>query len=55
LSPAVEQNNELDAVEKPLSKNSSLLQKLGAAVVTLIALWLLFGIPGYLLFYIFFS
>ena len=28
----------------------SVLQRLGALVVTLIALWYLFGIPGYILF-----
>ena len=31
-------------------KAASIFQKLGALAVTLIALWYLFGIPGYILF-----
>ena len=32
------------------NKSASIFQKLGALAVTLIALWYLFGIPGYILF-----
>ena len=32
------------------NKSASIFQKLGALTVTLIALWYLFGIPGYILF-----
>ena len=34
----------------PTNKRASGLQRLGALSVTLIALWYLFGIPGYILF-----
>ena len=32
------------------NKPASMFQKLGALAITLIALWYLFGIPGYILF-----
>ena len=36
--------------ESESNKSASIFQKLGALAVTLIALWYLFGIPGYILF-----
>ena len=36
--------------ESESNKSASIFQKLGALAVTLIALWNLFGIPGYILF-----
>ena len=36
--------------ESESNKSASIFQKVGALAVTLIALWYLFGIPGYILF-----
>ena len=36
--------------ESESNKSASIFQKLGALAITLIALWYLFGIPGYILF-----
>jgi len=36
--------------ESESNKSASIFQKIGALAVTLIALWYLFGIPGYILF-----
>ena len=36
--------------ESESNKSASVFQKLGALAITLIALWYLFGIPGYILF-----
>ena len=41
---------DLDDTESESNKSASIFQKLGALAVTLIALWYLFGIPGYILF-----
>lgn len=41
--------------EIPKSKLRRVLQAIGAVVVTLLALWFLFGIPAYLLFGMFFE
>ena len=44
----MEQDSEDAGAES--NKSASILEKLGALTVTLIALWYLFGIPGYILF-----
>ena len=36
--------------ESESNKSASIFQKLGALAITRIALWYLFGIPGYILF-----
>ena len=41
---------DLDDTESESNKSASIFQKLGALAVTLVALWYLFGIPGYILF-----
>lgn len=41
---------DIGATEARSNKSASIFQKLGALAVTLIALWYLFGIPGYILF-----
>ena len=41
---------DLEGTESEINKSASIFQKLGALAVTLIALWYLFGIPGYILF-----
>ena len=45
-----EMKQDLDDTESESNKSASIFQKLGALAVTLIALWYLFGIPGYILF-----
>ena len=45
-----EKKQDLDDTESESNKSASIFQKLGALAVTLIALWYLFGIPGYILF-----
>ena len=45
-----EMKQDLDDTESENNKSASIFQKLGALAVTLIALWYLFGIPGYILF-----
>ena len=51
----LEQHESLAAAASPAEQGSTVAQKVGAALVTLIALWLLFGIPVFLLFHIFFE
>ena len=41
---------DIGATQPRSNKSASIFQKLGALAVTLIALWYLFGIPGYILF-----
>ena len=41
---------DLEDTESESNKSASIFQKLGALAVTLVALWYLFGIPGYILF-----
>ena len=45
-----EMKQDLDDTESESNKSASIFQKLGALAVTLVALWYLFGIPGYILF-----
>ena len=45
-----EMKQDLEGTESESNKSVSIFQKLGALAVTLIALWYLFGIPGYILF-----
>ena len=45
-----EMKQDLESTESESNKSASIFQKLGALAVTLIALWYLFGIPGYILF-----
>ncbi len=45
-----ERKQDSEDTESGSSKSASIFQKLGALAVTLIALWYLFGIPGYILF-----
>ena len=40
----------IGGTEPRSNKSASIVQKLGALAITLIALWYLFGIPGYILF-----
>jgi hypothetical protein len=39
----------------PKSRSRRVLQHIGAAIATVFVLWFLFGIPGYLLFGMFFE
>ncbi len=48
-------SDETQRKEIPKSKLRRILQPIGAVVVTLFALWFLFGIPAYLLFGMFFE
>jgi hypothetical protein len=41
--------------QPPKSRSRRILQYIGAVIVTVFALWFLFGIPGYLLFGMFFE
>ena len=45
-----EMKQDSEDTESESNKSASIFQKLGALAVTLIALWYLFGIPGYILF-----
>ena len=45
-----EVKQDLEDTESEGNKSASMFQKLGALAITLIALWYLFGIPGYILF-----
>ena len=45
-----EMKQDPEDTESESNKSASIFQKLGALAVTLIALWYLFGIPGYILF-----
>ena len=45
-----EMKQDPEGAESESNKSASIFQKLGALAVTLIALWYLFGIPGYILF-----
>ena len=45
-----EMKQDSEDTESDSNKSASIFQKLGALAVTLIALWYLFGIPGYILF-----
>ena len=45
-----EMKQDSEDTESESNKSASIFQKLGALAVTLIALWFLFGIPGYILF-----
>ena len=45
-----EMKQDSEDTESENNKSASIFQKLGALAVTLIALWYLFGIPGYILF-----
>jgi len=57
-SPNADSTSALDSSglqNSGLQDTNSRLQKVGAALVTLIALWLLFGIPAFLLFHVFFE
>ena len=45
-----EMKQDLEDTESESNKSARIFQKLGALAVTLIALWYLFGIPGYILF-----
>ena len=45
-----EMKQDLEDTESEGNNTASIFQKLGALAVTLIALWYLFGIPGYILF-----
>ena len=45
-----ETKQDSEDTESESNKSASIFQKLGALAVTLIALWYLFGIPGYILF-----
>ena len=45
-----ERKQDPEGAESESNKSASIFQKLGALAVTLIALWYLFGIPGYILF-----
>ena len=45
-----ERKQDSEDTESESNKSASIFQKLGALAVTLIALWYLFGIPGYILF-----
>ena len=45
-----EMKQDSEDTESESNKSASMFQKLGALAVTLIALWYLFGIPGYILF-----
>ena len=45
-----EMKQDSEDTESESRKSASIFQKLGALAVTLIALWYLFGIPGYILF-----
>ena len=45
-----EMKQEPEGAGSESNKSASIFQKLGALAVTLIALWYLFGIPGYILF-----
>ena len=45
-----EMKQDSEGTESESNKSASMFQKLGALAVTLIALWYLFGIPGYILF-----
>ena len=52
MSPVVDPESEPTEPQRPLVRA---LQMLGAGLVTLFALWFLFGIPAYLLFGTFFG
>ena len=45
-----EMKQDSEDTESESNKSASIFHKLGALAVTLIALWYLFGIPGYILF-----
>ena len=45
-----EMKQDSEDTESESNKSASVFQKLGALAITLIALWYLFGIPGYILF-----
>lgn len=45
-----EMKQDSEDTESESNKSASIFQKLGALAITLIALWYLFGIPGYILF-----
>jgi hypothetical protein len=56
MTPAADPNLEaLESSSRPAKKSVRTAQSIGAAIVTALLLWFLFGIPAYLLFGIFFN